>query len=374
MFVVVYISYRHIYHPLIRKHRKEKESLELKNAKLLTLFSELDPNPIIKVNPEGLIVGTNKSAKEKFNLDPSSNKDIATLLGEHQINFEDLIRNNNSRVISKVIQDKHYEINIHGISLLEMAQLYLYDVTEKKEHAEQMNTYHRLLKESSAKSLKDLEEEKTRIAALLHDSVGQNLLLIKLGIQNLIKHLNGQHSGDDYLGTLKILDSTIQETKDISRRIRPLNLDELGLNTVLVSLCKTVSKESGLNSHLNLPDEYVPLDKDLELCIYRVVQEALNNIIKHSRAKGFAVSLNIENNEVTLMISDDGIGFKPSILLSDKYISEGLGIINMQERIERLDGTFHIDSSINEGTIILANFPLKRKTNESESYNKNINS
>ena len=59
------------------------------------------------------------------------------------------------------------------------------------------------------------------------------------------------------------------------------------------------------------------------------------------------------------MISDDGIGFKPSILLSDKYISEGLGIINMQERIERLDGTFHIDSSINEGTIILANFPLK---------------
>ena len=293
MFVVVYISYRHIYHPLIKKHFKEKESLELKNAKLMTLFSELDPNPIIKVNSAGIIVGTNNSAKAKFNLDSSSNRDITTLIGEHQINFEDLIRKNNSRVISKVIQNKHYEINIHGISLLEMAQLYLYDITEKKEHAEQMNTYHRLLKESSAKSLKDLEEEKTRIAALLHDSVGQNLLLIKLGIQNLIKHLNGSHSGEDYLGTLKILDSTIQETNDISRRIRPLNLDELGLNTVLASLCKTVAKESSLSFQLNLPNDFIPLDKDLELCIYRVVQEALNNIIKHSRAKGFAVSLNI---------------------------------------------------------------------------------
>ncbi len=372
LFVVIYISYRHIYSPLIKKHRKEKESLELKNAKLLTLFSELDPNPIIKVNLSGQIVGMNKSAKEKFNFDQISKKDIAILLGEHQINFTNLIGENNSRVISKVIQNKYYEINIHGISLLNMAQLYLYDITEKKEHTEQMNTYHRLLKESSAKSLKDLEEEKTRIAALLHDSVGQNLLLIKLGIQNLIKHLNGQHSGEDYLGTLKILDSTIQETKDISRRIRPLNLDELGLKTVLASLCKTVSKESNLGSQLNLPDEYLPLDKDLELCIYRVVQEALNNIIKHSRAKSFAISLNIENNEVILMISDDGIGFKPSILLSDKYISEGLGIINMQERIERLDGAFHIDSSINEGTIILAHFPLKREENETESNNKNI--
>ncbi|HSD64115.1 MAG TPA: ATP-binding protein, partial [Ignavibacteriaceae bacterium] len=142
------------------------------------------------------------------------------------------------------------------------------------------------------------------------------------------------------------------------RRIRPLSLDELGLNTVLVSLCKTVAKESHLNYQLNLPADNIKLSKDLELCIYRVVQEALNNIIKHSKASGFSINLNLSDGSVTLGISDDGIGFKPSILLNDKYISDGLGIMNMQERIERLNGKLHIDSSINKGTIIFVYFPL----------------
>ncbi len=361
LFVVIYITYIHIYNPLLKKHREEKESLELKNAKLLSLFTELDPNPIIKVDSSSRIVGMNKSAKDKFKITLADN--ISVILGENNFNFRELIRNDNSTIVTKVFQNKHYEINIHGISLLEMAQLYLYDVTEKKEHVEQMNAYQRLLKDSSAKSLRDLEDERSRIAAVLHDSVGQNLLLIKLGIQNLKKKLNGKLSQEEYMNTINILDSTINETKEISRRIRPLNLDELGLNTVLASLCKTIAKESNLKFQLNLPDENIILNKDLELCVYRVVQEALNNIIKHSDASSFAVNLNVADGTVTLGISDDGKGFTPSILLSDKYISNGLGIMNMQERVERLNGTFHIDSTINEGTLIIASFPLSGKVN-----------
>ncbi len=363
LFVVIYISYKHIYYPLLKKHKREKESLELKNVKLLTLFTELDPNPIIKVNPSGIIVGMNRSAKEKLNGIELDN-DIQRVLGEYDFSFGELIKNDNSVLIIRVYQSKFYEINIHGISLLEMAQLYLYDVTEKREQVEQMNTYQRLLKDSSANSLRDLEDERSRIAALLHDSIGQNLLLIKLGIQNLKKHLNGNHNCEEYINAINILDSTIKETKEISRRIRPLNLDELGLNTVLASLCKTVSNESHLRYQLNLPDEKIILNKDLELCIYRVVQEALNNIIIHSEATSFAVNLNLDDGTVTLGISDDGRGFVPSILLSDKYISNGLGIMNMQERVERLNGTFHIDSSINKGTTIIAYFPLEKANEE----------
>lgn len=362
LIVVIYISYRHIYLPLLKEHRKEKESLELKNAKLLTLFTELDPNPIIKVNPSGLIMGMNRSAKEKLN-DIALDDNIERILGKYKFSFNELIRNDNSLRVTEVYQNKYYEINIHGISLLDMAQLYLYDITEKKEHVEQLNTYQSLLKESSAKSLKDLEDERGRIAALLHDSIGQNLLLIKLGIQNLKKYLDGRESQEEYVNAINILESTIKETKDISRNIRPLNLDELGLNTVLALICKTVSKEGHLNFQLNLPDDNIVLGKDLDLCIYRVVQEALNNMIKHSKATCFAVNLNVVDDIVTLGISDDGIGFTPSILLSDKYISEGLGILNMQERIERLNGSFHIDSSINNGTIIIADFPLIKEEN-----------
>lgn len=367
LFVVIYLTYRHIYFPLLQRHRKEKESLELKNAKLMTLFSELDPNPIIKVDPSGLIVGMNKSAKEIFNSDLALDDNIDKLLGKLQFSISELIRNDKSIVIAKVHNDRHYEINIHGISLLGMAQLYLYDITEKKEHIEQMNSYQALLREVSAKSLKDVENERSRIAGRLHDSVGQNLLLIKLGIQNLKKYLNGNQSQEEYLNTISLLDSTINETKEISRRIRPLNLDELGLNTVLASLCKTVAKEGHLNYQLNLLDDNIKLNKDLELCIYRVVQEALNNIIKHSKATGFTVNLHTENGSVQLGISDDGIGFKPSMLLNDKYISNGLGIVNMQERIEGLKGNLHIDSTVNNGTLIFADFPLTREENGEKS-------
>ena len=373
LFVVIYISYRHIYHPLIKKHRKEKESLELKNAKLLTLFTELDPNPIIKIDPNGFIVGMNKCANEKFNLDGNTKNKIETILESVDFNVKDLISNNTSMIITKILQSRYYEINIHGISLLDMAQLYFYDITEKKEHVEQLNAYQKLLKESSAKSTKDLEDERSRLAALLHDSIGQNLLLIKLGIQNLKKYLNSRESSqEEFSNTLGIIDSTINETKDITRSIRPLNLDELGLSTVLASLCKNVARESHLEFQVNLPDDNITLDKELENCIYRVTQESLNNIIKHSRAKNFEVNLNVDNSSVTLIISDDGIGFKPSILFNNKYISDGLGILNMQERVERLNGTFHIDSTINYGTILVANFPLTGEDERERNY-KSIN-
>jgi signal transduction histidine kinase len=85
------------------------------------------------------------------------------------------------------------------------------------------------------------------------------------------------------------------------------------------------------------------------------------------------VNLNVDNGSATLIISDDGIGFKPSILLNNKYISDGLGILNMQERIERLNGTFHIDSTINYGTILIASFPLTEEENETERNYKSIN-
>ncbi|MBV6419618.1 MAG: Oxygen sensor histidine kinase NreB [Ignavibacteriaceae bacterium] len=332
----------------------------------MTLFTELDPNPIIKLNSKGIIVGMNSSAKQKFNLDTTWTNSIEMIIGQFEFNLMEIIQQNKTLKVSSVIQNNYYEINVHGISLLDMAQLYFYDLTEKKVHLEQMNAYQKLLKESSAKALKDLEDERIKMASLLHDSIGQNLLLMRLGIQNLGKFLDSRESREELTNMSNIIDTTINETKDISRSIRPLNLDELGLSTVLASLCKNVSRESHLTYSLNIPEEKVQISKDLENCIYRVTQESLNNIIKHSRAKSFTVNLNIDSNLVTLIIADDGIGFSPLILLNEKYISDGLGIVNMQERIESLNGTFHIDSSIDNGTIIIANFPLIGMETENE--------
>jgi PAS domain-containing protein len=97
----MFISYRYIYGPLILKHKKEKENIELKNAKLLALFTELDPNPIIRVDDAGRIVSSNKSALEFFKLDNERELNIKDIINSTEINFSELITNNKSTVISQ---------------------------------------------------------------------------------------------------------------------------------------------------------------------------------------------------------------------------------------------------------------------------------
>jgi len=372
--LLLFIFYKYVYIPLLKKHKKEKESLELKSAKLLALFSELDPNPIVRIDSSGKVVGSNKSATYAFNFTDSTDYNIQNILNGFNLNIDHLIQNNQSKVITQEIDGKFYEINFHGISLLNTAQLYFYDLTEKKNYELQMTAYQKLLQESSAHLNSVLEEERNRFAGLLHDSIGQSLLLIKLSLQNAKINFSNQFVRNIFGNITNLLDNTISEIKVMSHNIRPLNLNELGLITVITSLCKTVSKESGIISHLQLPKEDPELTRELELCIYRVIQEALNNIIKHSKAMEFIVNLEIDDESITLIISDDGIGFKPTLLLNEKYISDGMGILNMQERVERLNGSFHIDSSHNNGTVITIDFPIILINDEDKYVYKNSSS
>jgi signal transduction histidine kinase len=371
LILLFYISYKFVYNPLLRKHKGEKENLELKSVKLLALFSELDPNPIIRINTTGNIVGLNKSAKEKFSHINSNGDKINSILNEIDFDIRDSIMENRSIVIMQNLNGKVYEINFHGISFLETAQLYFLDVTAKKEYEEQMNLYQKLLRDSSTHLQRSLDEQKNKFAGLLHDSIGQNLLLIKLNLQNKKNLIQEGLAMEEYLKTLELLDSSIFEVKETARNLRPLNIDELGLITVLNSMCNKVSKECNMKSYLMLPRTHIHLHKDLEVCIYSVVQEALNNIIKHSKASEFTVNLTVKDDSVTLIISDDGIGFRPIKLVNEKYVSDGLGLLSMQDRVERLIGTFHIDSSHNNGTIIIADFLLTKEANETELDYKN---
>ncbi|MGD8306799.1 MAG: hypothetical protein PVF17_09110, partial [Ignavibacteria bacterium] len=179
LIVLLYVSIKYIYNPLVRKHRSEKEDLEIKSAKLLASFSELDPNPIVRINTEGKVIGWNKSARQKLNI-TSDKGSIGKILDAMGFDVRESISENRSRVITIPIDGKTYEINFHGISFLETAQLYFLDVTEKKEYDEQMKVYQKLLRDSSSHLQQALDEEKNRFAGLLHDSIGQNLLLIKL--------------------------------------------------------------------------------------------------------------------------------------------------------------------------------------------------
>jgi len=372
--ILIYISYKHIYNPLLKKHKKEQEQFETNTAKLLALFSELDPNPIIRIDTEGRIVNLNKTAQRIFNEIMINESKIDSILDSIDFDIKDAIQSGKQFIISKKVRDRFYEINFHGISFLEMAQLYFWDTTLKMEYDEQMSNYQQLLKNTSASLQKTQEEERARISQELHDSVGQNLLLVKLNISNYKKFIPLGIDESEYQRTIEILNSTITKVREVAHNLKPPNLDELGLVILIKSMCRNVSKETGLKYLLHLPENTNGLSKDLQVCIYRIVQESLNNIIRYSKAKEFTVSLLEEPETATIFISDDGIGFKPRKLLNDKYVSDGLGIMNMQESVERLNGSFQIDSSLNQGTNIIAAYPIKNKKDETKPEYKNISS
>lgn len=366
--IIFFISYQKIYNPMLRKHKSEKQQLEKNTLKMLATFSELDPNPIVRVDSNGVVIGMNKSAKDKFYFLHINKSNIQILFDGADINLNSIIDEEKSFSVSKEILERYYEINIHGISFMHVAQLYFWDVTLKKQIDDQMNSYQKLLRNTSVQLQKVLDDERNRISHILHDSISQNLLLTKLNILKYKKYINTKEDEEEYKRTLEIIEQNINEVRSVAHNLKPINLEELGLLTSLKSMCIKVARESGLKYQLDLPDSFEIMNPEIELTIFRFVQESLNNILRHSRAKSFSINLEV-NDSIIIVVSDDGIGFNPDRLFNEKYISDGMGIMSMQENIERLNGTFQIDSSHNQGTTLIAEIPITEKiTNAKPNY------
>ncbi|MDX9711149.1 MAG: sensor histidine kinase [Ignavibacteriaceae bacterium] len=356
---LIYISYKNIYIPMIKKHKKDKKQFEITTEKILSMFSELDPNPIIRIAQDGLIINLNESAKNRFNYLRINESYINSIISGIDLKIADIINNDKSFILPMEINNRYYDVNFHGISFLGMAQLYFWDTTEQKEYDRQMTNYQNLLRNSSAHLQKVIEEERNRLSRILHDSIAQNLLLIKLNVNNYKKFLNSGLVEEEYYRTINILDSTLKDVRELAHNLKPLNIEELGLETVVRSMCNNVAREGKYKYQLQFPEQPLHLPKDIEICVFRVIQESLNNMIRHAKATAFTINLFFEETALVLFISDDGIGFKPKKLLNEKYISDGLGMMNMQESVEKLKGSFQIDSSNNSGTIIIAAFPIE---------------
>jgi two-component system sensor histidine kinase UhpB len=130
-------------------------------------------------------------------------------------------------------------------------------------------------------------------------------------------------------------------------------LEELGLDAAIRRQAKLLTRHTGMQMHLDLPESIGPLDHDLEVALYRSVQEALHNVAKHSQAKKFSVQLTLKNGRVSLTVEDDGVGF-----LSRSSQERGFGLTGMRERTAALGGSMHVRSRPEEGTRIRITFPI----------------
>ncbi|MFZ0455959.1 MAG: histidine kinase [Ignavibacteriaceae bacterium] len=350
--LIVYIFYKYIFFPAQKKHSEEKKEYELKNARLMALFAELDPAPVIRIDMNAKIIHANDAAMDLNNNESIIGKDAADFFPQLSQNPSDLITGNKSFQFFFQTNGRYYEVWFKGIANLEIAQLYFNDITDRNLFEKELLNSKKKLQELSNHLQDKVEEERQRIARELHDSVGQNLLFIKLMLQNP-NYKQPQSEREDNIKIISALEKSITELKRILFDLKPRILEEAGLNAAISSLCTNVSVESGIKGDVDFVGKEERLNNKLEVCIYRVIQEGLSNIVKHSKAKTFNVLLVNNSSSVRIMISDDGIGF----LENNNNTISHFGLMNMKERVENFRGNFKIESSINKGSLLIAEIP-----------------
>ena len=204
------------------------------------------------------------------------------------------------------------------------------------------------------------EEERGRVARELHDGISQILVGTRYGLEIARRRFdNGDaRAGETLDKNIDHLSGAIQEVRRISRDLRPGVLDDLGLGPAIKALTEDFSTRTNIRVDFNTVVFRNRLDEDSKIALYRIAQEALTNIERHANASEVTVDLRGHRNGATLRISDNGCGLPgPGARSESGEPSGGLGLRNMQERIEQLDGTLKIQSG-REGTLIEAVVPL----------------
>ena len=205
------------------------------------------------------------------------------------------------------------------------------------------------------------ENERQRIASELHDSLGQRLVVINnLALFAMRRQDKGAATGDEPSPMEEISAETklaMQETREISYNLRPFQLDRLGLTKAIESMARTVASASGIKITPKLDNIDNIFPEDLQINFYRIVQESLNNIMKHSEATEAEVLVTRNAKRIILSIRDNGLGFDPAAR-SSKGGNSGFGLTGMEERANLLRGNYRVRSAPGQGTIATAEFPI----------------
>jgi signal transduction histidine kinase len=215
------------------------------------------------------------------------------------------------------------------------------------------------LQRLSAKLVKAQEEERRTIARELHDEVGQMLMAIKVEL-SVAQRASGTSSGTvRALDTARaITDTTLSTVRDLSRLLHPAVLDDLGLPAAIEWYLGGLSKRHDLRMETSFAGMDERLAPEIEGAFYRIVQEAMTNVIKHARATTCRVELRREDGNVMLTIQDDGIGFDRFQKHRDAE-PPGLGLIGIRERTLQLGGRASVESELLRGTRVTAVIPVR---------------
>lgn len=348
------------------RESEERFRLLAENLKEVLCLVEMDSNVLSYANPAfGKLFGMHADAFRRNpsllaeRIHPADREAIRTLLNsqwgteklENQAMEYRLTMPDGERkwVLSRVMYIRDASGNIARAAI--MAE----DITERK-HAEKLiRDSARRLKYLSTKLLEAQEEERRNLAAELHDNIGPDLGTVKFGVENVINGL-----GNDCQDQKEVLQTVIGIVKKVVRLIgrlqmelRPSIIDDLGVIEALDWYCQDylkVYRHVAVEKHIRTSENLIP--ERLKIVIYRIVQEAFNNVTKHSGANRISLCLESEADILTLVIEDNGQGFDPSANGNLKRRDSGLGLVSMRERTELSAGSFNITSLPGSGTRI----------------------
>lgn len=360
LLVIVHTFYQFIFRPLREKHYHEKQEAELKNAKILALFSEHNPDPTLRIDGKGKIIASNQSAVKILQFKNNKGTNISDLFDDLDINYTNTIASNGKHKFTKRLNERTFDINLHGMKDLGFAQVYFHDITEREEFTNQLTEYQQQVSNLVNKLETQLEFERDRISKDLHDSICQTITIANMHVRQLESGKTEDIKKSDLSQIEIMLSKSVKEIRSIINNFKPIDLQELGLEKSIKVLIEKNTKNSDVNGRLNFSEIPDKLDDQIEICIFRVIQEAVANIIKHAKTKNFNIDINSDENIINLIIADDGVGFKPKKMKNGKFVSSGNGVVNIQERVIFAGGELEIDSIPGSGTVLIITLPLKK--------------
>jgi signal transduction histidine kinase len=225
---------------------------------------------------------------------------------------------------------------------------------ERQRQAEQQNR--RDLERLSARLVSAQEQERRSLARELHDAVGQALTAIKMEVGVALRGVEADSRARGSLEEARgIAETTLQNVRDLSQLLHPSMLDDFGLPESLRAHLRSFSKRTGIRAQLTHERMDDRLPPELEVCVYRIVQEALTNVARHSGASACTVSLIRRDGLLHLTVEDDGKGISTMPRAPDA--GRGLGLIGMRERAQALSGSFEIENRREGGTRVIIRLP-----------------
>jgi PAS domain S-box-containing protein len=236
------------------------------------------------------------------------------------------------------------------------------DITERQLAREALQQSEEQLRYLSSQLLSAEEKERKRIARELHDGIGQSLTAIKFRVENMLQQINkgkAKRMAEPLETIIPLIQQSIEESRRVQMDLRPSILDDLGILATLSWFCRefqTTYSEISIEKRIDINEDEVP--DSLKTVIYRISQETLNNVAKHSKADLVHLILRKLGGKIELVIQDNGDGFDLKERFAREGSGRGLGLTSMRERTELSGGSFEIESTVGKGTTIKAQWPI----------------